>query len=128
MYLEYDLGELTIQTDGSGLWGAKCGIKRVVKLSIELWVDPEDDHTSASIKGIHKPLKESLLYTDNGVEHQIKEYLKAKGFPNDVFWSEQGMQEYGILDMDACDKITNHVLKLIKKEKPNLLLDIPQVV
>ena len=110
------LGKVTVTTDGSGIWKMPPGIP----VDLELYADivKEDGMLYGSLSGKHIAIDGAFLYTDKAVEKQINEHLETLGYNtkvDSVEWSEQGRQEYDLLDMDIGEGIAKQMLEMGNK-------------
>jgi hypothetical protein len=108
--MERSLGTLIVTTDGSGYWSNR---KASVPVEVSLSVDAVERELDGSIEFAvcHLRLKyedqhwneetDGLMYTDKAVERQVNQFIKSLGYEGQVNWSEQGMQERNVGDMDA---------------------------
>jgi hypothetical protein len=105
---------VTLDLDGSGLWGAGSG--KLTGHFLFFW-NPEDnpvegdwdnlawlDETALVFvfdKEVYRASNSGLPYTDNLLEQGIKDYFKKLGVVQDVYYSEQGRQGDNFVDLDV---------------------------
>lgn len=94
----------TLETDGSGLWtSTKRGIP-VQGFDLN-GVNEDEDFSELRVFFNTKDWdidEEGLIYTDDGFENQLVEWLEQLGFDaSDICYSEQGMQGYDFVSFDV---------------------------
>jgi len=88
-----------VKCDGSSLWGDTKGLKVKVK-SVKFEITPD---SYCLVWVFHD--KEWTIYTDRGFEGGISWLVSEKlGFPVKLMYTEQGMQEDGIVSMETTSK------------------------
>jgi hypothetical protein len=92
-------------TDGRGLWSDESRAIRIVDM--RLWIDDPEWTDFGELK-VYFDLKSwnidkhGLIYTDDRFERELRKFLNLHGLPGkDVCYSEQGMQGYDYVSLDA---------------------------
>lgn len=101
--------KVVLNTNGKGLWSCTAGPVTITDIKLKKGVQDGNDifgelrvyfDTSTWKTG-----SDGLIYTDPQFVRELKQFLNAHGLPgNDVWYSEQGMQEYNYVSFDAGTK------------------------
>ncbi len=106
------LSHQAITANGSGLWGVIKGTV-FMATAIEITYTEFEDSTWGFVNVYHnlfggqgmKIEEAGLPYTDKSIEKEVNAILAAnpeiKELINGAYWSEQGMQAYGMMNFDA---------------------------
>jgi hypothetical protein len=105
------MNKVILNTSGDSLWSQKLR-KAVTITDIQLekaycWLDDEDPDLGGELRVYFDTKtwnveRDGLIYTDNGFERELQQFLDAHGLPGDNVWySEQGMQGDDYVSLDA---------------------------
>lgn len=126
-----DFGTFPVASNGTSLTGR--GAKKTFDISLKIEVAPEHteiedgvityahSYATASFNprdwyeddwtGLEHP------YTDQGVLESINAHLRQLGYTKEVDWSEQGRQEFALLDFDASYELLGEIWPELKEPK-----------
>ena len=101
--------KMTLETNGRGLWSNRAGTVDVVGFELVEYWDPGEDPKDwfGELRVYIDPNqwdvnKFGLIYTDELFEQQLQQWLTSQGLPGHrVSYSEQGMQGYNYVSLDA---------------------------
>ena len=95
--------EVTLNTNGSGLWSRAKKAVRIVNMDIG-YINDEQDFGELRVYFNTEDWdvqKDGLIYTDKQFMTEFKAFLDAQGLPGkDISYSEQGMQGDNYVSMD----------------------------
>lgn len=92
---------ITLHTDGSGYWSK---VKRPVKITDIVLDDDRYGYGELMVYFDHSSWDnkvDGLIYTDKLFLKELKEYFASINLPNDIDYSEQGMQGKDYVSLDA---------------------------
>ena len=101
--------KIVLNTSGKGFWS--CAAVPVTITDIELQKGVRDGKDIFGELRVYfdtntwKTDNDGLIYTDPKFLRELKQFLKSHGLPgNDVWYSEQGMQDYNYVSLSAGTK------------------------
>lgn len=107
--------DITLNTDGKGLWSQKAKPVVVTYLSLSISTIEDDDNRKLFGElcvyfdpASWNPDVDGLIYTDNLFHQELRDFLVSQGFTaeavDEVYYSEQGMQGDDYVSLDADQK------------------------
>lgn len=120
--------KVVMHTDGSGLWSRRAAAVHITDIQPQRgFIYDEDDEICGELRVYFnaktwKVEKDGLIYTDCRFIKELRQFLESHGLPgDDVGYSEQGMQGYNYVSLDAGEKFYSAWMRKFKLKEEDLV-------
>jgi hypothetical protein len=113
--------KVIMHTDGSGWWSRRVAAVHITDIQPQRgFIYDEEDEICGELRVYFntktwKVEKDGLIYTDRKFIKELRQFLESHGLPgDDVEYSEQGMQGYNYVSLDAGEKFYSAWMRKFK--------------